>query len=189
MNALCTAYQDIIEKEKVDPLLVIPMFILDFLCIHPFSDGNGRISRLLTLLVLYRYDYIVGKYISIEKIIEQSKESYYETLHISSRCWHEEKNDYKPFVTYLLGVILFAYRELEGRVDILATQKLSKIEKVADLINNHLGKITKSEILEKCLDISMTTVERALKDLLHKGDITKIGKGRGTSYAWNWDKE
>ncbi len=184
IEILCESYRKALDEDKIDPLLVIPMFILDFLCIHPFSDGNGRMSRLLTLLLLYRADYIVGKYISIEKIIEQSKETYYETLQASSQAWHEGKNDYKPFVSYILGAILSAYRELENRVNLLSTSNLSKAERIEELIKQTLGKITKAEIIEKCPDISAITVERTLKDLLDKGKIEKVGKARATAYFW-----
>ncbi len=122
VEQLCKAYNDILAKGKANPLLIVPMFILDFLCIHPFSDGNGRMSRLITLLLLYRSNYIVGKYISIEQIIEQSKETYYETLEVGSRQWHENENDYEPFVRYMLGVIVAAYREFESRGEVMITK-------------------------------------------------------------------
>lgn len=189
VDNLCRAYEEIINDGKVDPLLIIPMFILDFLCIHPFNDGNGRMSRLLTLLLLYRAGYIVGKYISIESLIEKSKETYYEALQTSSENWHENKNNYEPFVKYMLGIIVAAYREFETRVDILITRGLSKPERVAETIKSTLGKITKREILEKCPDISEITVQRALNDLLQNEDIIKIGGGRYTSYIWNREKE
>jgi Fic family protein len=189
MQALCKSYEEIINPGKVDPLLVIPMFVLDFLCIHPFNDGNGRMSRLLTLLLLYRSGYIVGKYISIEKLIEESKETYYETLQQSSQQWHEAKNDYEPFVRYMLGVIVAAYRDFSSRVDNLITKGLSKPERVQELIKNTMGKITKAEILEKCPDISQVTVQRALEALQKSGDIIKIGDGRYTTYIWNREKE
>lgn len=189
VDNLCRAYEEIINDGKVDPLLIIPMFILDFLCIHPFNDGNGRMSRLLTLLLLYRAGYIVGKYISIESLIEKSKETYYEALQASSENWHENKNNYEPFVKYMLGIIVAAYREFETRVDILITRGLSKPERVAETIKSTLGKITKREILEKCPDISEITVQRALNDLLQNEDIIKIGGGRYTSYIWNREKE
>lgn len=189
MEQLCKAYNDMIAESKADPLLVIPVFILDFLCIHPFNDGNGRMSRLLTLLLLYREGYIVGKYISIEKLIEQSKETYYEVLQQSSAGWHEEENDYVPFVKYMLGVIVAAYREFESRVDILITKGLSKPERVAEIIKGKLGKITKQEILEQCPDISEVTVQRALNKLVKNEDIIKLCGGRYTAYSWNREKE
>ena len=185
----CAAFDEAISGGEFDPLLIIPMFILDFTCIHPFSDGNGRMSRLLTLLLLYRAGYIVGKYISIEKLIEQSKETYYEALHDSSVGWHENGNDYAAFVRYTLGVIAAAYRDFNGRVETLTSSGLSKPERIAEIIRGTLGKITKSEIMAKCPDISQVTVQRALNDLVKNGDIIKLSGGRYTAYTWNRDKE
>ena len=182
---LCVAFEEALTTEQIDPLILIPMFILDFLCIHPFKDGNGRMSRLLTLLLLYRAGYIVGKYISIEKLIENTKDLYYECLQESSECWHEEENDYEPFVKYMLSVITAAYREFSARVKLLTTEDLSKPERVRELIKNTMGTITKAEILEKCPDISLVTVQRTLADLVASGEIIKIGGGRYTRYSWN----
>jgi len=186
---LCNAFQDVIDDPELDPLLLIPMFILDFLCIHPFSDGNGRMSRLMTLLLLYRSGYIVGKYISIEKLIADTKETYYEALQESSENWHEGNNDYLPFVRYMLGVILAAYREFSSRVEVLITKGLSKPGRVREIIRTTTGKITKSQIMSMCPDISQKTVERALKELLDNQEIIKIGGGRYTSYTWNWEEQ
>ena len=180
----CKAYDEAVQS-GADPLLVIPMFILDFLCIHPFNDGNGRMSRLLTLLLLYRSGYIVGKYISIEKVIEQSKETYYETLQQSSAGWHENQNDYTPFVRYMLGVIVAAYRDFSSRVQVLVTSGMSKPDRIREVIKGTLGKITKAEIMEKCPDISQITVQRTLIELQKKGEIIKLGGGRYTAYIWN----
>lgn len=185
MNNACKAYNEAVGTESIDPLLAIPMFILDFLCIHPFNDGNGRMSRLLTLLLLYRADYIVGKYISIEKMIESTKDNYYTSLQNSSIDWHENNNDYVPFVKYVLGIILAAHREFASRVEVLVESKLSKPERVAKVIEDTLGKITKQDVLEKCPDISETTVQRALNDLVKRNKIKKISGGRYTSYTWN----
>ena len=167
---------------------MIPMFVLDFLCIHPFNDGNGRMSRLLTLLLLYRSGYIVGKYISIEKVIEQSKETYYETLQQSSFRWHENENDYAPFVRYLLGTIVAAYREFSSRVQLLVTNGMSKPNRIRELIKSTLGKITKTEIMEKFPDISQATVQRTLIDLQKTGEIIKLSGGRYTAYPQYSDK-
>lgn len=189
IEALCDAFDDVIAKNEADPLLIIPMFILDFLCIHPFNDGNGRMSRLLTLLLLYRAGYIVGKYISIEKVIETSKDTYYEALQSSSQGWHEEENDYAHFVRYMLGVILSAYRDFSSRVKVLTTSGMSKPDRIREIIKDTLGKITKTEIMQKCPDISQVTVQRTLNDLLKSGYIIKIGGGRYTSYVWNREKK
>lgn len=189
IEALCDAFDDAIARNEADPLLIIPMFILDFLCIHPFNDGNGRMSRLLTLLLLYRAGYIVGKYISIEKVIETSKDTYYEALQSSSQGWHEQENDYAHFVRYMLGVLLSAYRDFSSRVKVLTTRGMSKPDRIREIIKDTLGKITKTEIMQKCPDISQVTVQRTLNDLVKSGDIIKIGGGRYTSYVWNREKE
>ena len=188
INFACKAYDEAVQS-GADPLLVIPMFILDFLCIHPFNDGNGRMSRLLTLLLLYRSGYIVGKYISVEKVIEQSKETYYETLQQSSAGWHENQNDYTPFVRYMLGVIVAAYRDFSSRVQVLVTSGMSKPDRIREVIKGTLGKITKAEIMEKCPDISQITGQRTLIELQKKGEIIKLGGGRYTSYTWNRERE
>ena len=189
IERICTAFDEVLKNADCDPLLIIPVFILDFLCIHPFNDGNGRMSRLLTLLLLYRAGYIVGKYISIEKLVEQSKETYYEVLQESSCDWHEGTNDYAPFVRYTLGIVLAAYREFSSRVQFLTTSSLSKPERVREIIKGTLGKITKAEIMAKCPDISQVTVQRALNDLLKSGQIIKLSGGRYTSYTWNREND
>ena len=188
MEKLCESYNALCNSGQYDPLLMIPVFILDFLCIHPFNDGNGRMSRLLTLLLLYRAGYNVGKYISIEKLIERTKGAYYDDLQESSNNWHEEENDYIPFVTYQLGVILAAYREFSDRVKVV-TESTRKPNRVRDIIHGHLGKITKAEIMQQCPDVSQTTIQRALNDLVKSGEVIKIGGGRYTSYTWNREIE
>lgn len=188
MEALCRAYEEAIGVGELDTLLLIPMFVLDFLCIHPFNDGNGRMSRLLTLLLLYRAGYIVGKYISIEKLIEESKETYYEALQQSSNGWHEGINDYAPFVRYTLGIIVAAYREFSARVQVLAASGKSKPDRIREIIKDTLGKITKAEIMKQCPDISAITVQRTLIELQKSGDIIKLSGGRYTAYIWNREK-
>lgn len=183
VDALCEAYSN--ARNEVDPLILMSMFVLDFLCIHPFNDGNGRMSRLLTLLLLYQSGFIVGKYISIEKIIEDSKETYYEVLQDSSVNWYENKNDYKPFVNYMLGVIVNTYKEFESRVKLVANPELSKPDRIREILRNHIGAITKSELMKMNPDISDTTIQRALAELLKKNEIKKIGGGRYTKYIWN----
>ena len=189
VEVLCSSFDEILSQRDADPLLIIPMFILDFLCIHPFNDGNGRMSRLLTLLLLYRAGYIVGKYISIEKLIEETKETYYEALGSSSTDWHEDTNDYLPFVRYMLGVVVAAYREFSTRVEKLSVSNLSKPERIREIIRDTIGKITKATIMEKCPDISQVTIQRTLNDLVKSGDVLKIGGGRYTAYIWNHNKE
>ena len=187
MERLCDMLIEEVSRVEIDPLLLIPMFVLDFLCIHPFNDGNGRMSRLLTLLLLYRSGYIVGKYISIEMLIEKTKDTYYDVLQQSGIGWHEAENDYLPFVEYYLGIVLNAYREFSSRVQLLTTKGFNKTDRVRAVIENKVGKITKKEIMELCPDISQTTVEKALADLVKQGTIRKIGGGRYTQYVFNRD--
>lgn len=179
---LCQAYDEALKKGIYDPLLLACLFTFDFICIHPFNDGNGRMSRLLTLLLLYRSGYLVGKYVSIEMEIEATKETYYETLQQSSPGWSEEENDYVPIVRYLLGVILAAYHDFEDRVQGLAVSKLTKAERIEAVFNRKVGKVTKADIQAECPDISQITVERTLKSLLDSGKIAKVGSGRATGY-------
>jgi len=170
------------EKGEYDPLLLISMFTIDFLCIHPFNDGNGRMSRLLTLLLLYRSGYIVGKYISVEMLIEKTKETYYEALKESSNGWHDNTNDYAPFVRYYLGILIKAYTEFQDRVEHIHSGKISKAERIRDIFNTKTGKITKFDIAEHCPDISQTTIERTLASLVKEGFIEKTGGGRSSGY-------
>ena len=185
METLCNTFNDAMNDPNMDPLLLMPIFILDFLCIHPFNDGNGRMSRLLTLLILYQSGYFVGKYISLEKLIADHKENYYEALQDSDSKWHEAENDYLPFVRYMLGIIIAAYRDFESRVQILITKGFSKPERVREIIRSSTGKMTKAEIMVQCPDVSPKTVQRALESLLAGGEVLKIGGGRYTSYIWN----
>ncbi|MBO7222747.1 MAG: Fic family protein [Kiritimatiellae bacterium] len=185
MEKLCEAFNEAILNEIVNPLIIIPMFILDFLCIHPFNDGNGRMSRLLTLLLLYRSGFMVGKYVSLEKLIESTKENYYEALQESSKGWHENQNDYAPFVKYILSIVLAAYREFVSRCNVIMDKKLSKPDRVAKIIEDSFEKVTKQFILNKCPDISETTVQRTLNELLKQGKIIKKSGGRYSSYIWN----
>lgn len=189
MDRLCAAHDEARRDPALDPLLLMPMFILDFLCIHPFNDGNGRMSRLLTLLFLYRAGYAVGRYISIERLIETSKETYYEALQESSAGWHEEANDYAPFARYMLGVVAAAYREFNDRAQLLTAPELSKPDRVREIIKGTLGKITKAEIMEKCPDVAQITVQRALNELVKSGQIIKLGGGRYTAYTWNRERD
>jgi len=183
MENLCASFSKGLAKNEHDPLLLIPMFILDFLCVHPFNDGNGRMSRLLTLLLLYRAGYIVGKYISLEKLIESSKDTYYEALQDGSALWHENRSDYLPFVRYSLGVLQKAYGEFEDRIQFLRDRSLSKPDRIKAVIERRLGKISKKQIMEACPDISKVTVERTLTALVKAGYLIKIGAGRTAAYS------
>ena len=182
LDRICEEYNRVIGNMELEPLIAIPVFVHDFLCIHPFNDGNGRMSRLLTLLLLYQQGYIAGKYISVEMLIESTKESYYEALKESSAGWHENENSYLPFVRYYLSVLLKAYKEFSDRVETVAVDKMGKSERVKDLFDKRLGKLSKREISNIYPDISVTTIEKALSDLLKEGYIIKVGSGRGTGY-------
>ena len=183
MEELCARFLEAWEADRIDKLVLIPMFILDFLCIHPFNDGNGRMSRLLTTLLFYKAGYIVGKYVSMEMLIEKTKETYYEALQASSTGWHEGENSYEPFVKYYLGIMLKAYNEFESRVEHLKHRSLSKPDRIKAVIDNKVGKITKKEIMDLCPDISKITVERTLTNLVKSGYIVKVGAGPSTGYV------
>lgn len=187
VDNLCEEYNKIVKTNTIEGLILIPIFILDFLCIHPFLDGNGRISRLLTLLLLYKHDHVLGKYISLEKLIEETKETYYESLESSSYGWHEDDSDYEPFIRYFLGIILKAYNELDKRINDVSSRKLNKSERVTNIIYSKLGKFTKKDILNECHDISKITIERTLSDLLKKGKIIKHNNGINSFYTVNHD--
>ncbi len=183
IEELCAKFMDAWNADKIDKLILIPMFILDFLCIHPFNDGNGRMSRLLTLLLFYKAGYIVGKYVSMEMLIEKTKKTYYEALQASSDGWHDGANSYEPFVKYYLGIIIKAYNEFENRVEHLKYRRLSKSERIQAIFEQKIGKITKKEIMELCPDISKITVERTLTALVKSGYIAKVGAGPSTGYV------
>ena len=180
---LCDSFNEALREGRCDPLILIVMFIFDFLCIHPFNDGNGRMSRLLTLLLLYQQNYIVGKYISLEKMIEENKKSYYETLFVSGENWYENHNDPTPFLRYMLGIILNAYRDFEKRLNGVDGKKLNKSDRVKQVFDQKLGKITKSDIAELCPDVSISMIERILKQMLDEGVIERISFGRNAGYV------
>lgn len=182
---LCKSYNELVNNESCDLLVLIPIFILDFVSIHPFNDGNGRMSRLLTLLLLYKANYLVGKYISIEKIIEDTKDSYYDTLQKSSINWYNNENDYSYFVEYYLGIILNAYKEFDSRVNIVENKKITSYDRIISIFKENIIPIDKAFIMNKCPDLSETTIERSLNRLLKEDRIVKISGGRYTKYKWN----
>lgn len=188
IDNLCKNYNELIQKKEIDPLLLIPIFILDFLSILPFTDGNGRMSRLLTLLLLYQNGYIVGKYVSIEKIVENTKESYYDALKKSSINWHNNSNNYLFFSEYYLSIILRAYKDFSNRIEYMTNKKMTAKERILLLIEKNISKISKKQITEICPDISITTIEKALNELINEELILKIGDGRYTSYIINNEK-
>ena len=188
IDAVCENYRTAIEAHKVDSLLLIPVFIHDFLCIHPFNDGNGRMSRLLTLLLLYRSGYEVGKYISIEKHIEKTKDAYYEALEEASEGWHEETDNPMPFIKYMLGIILACYREFEERVEAIGeirtvTVKSKAYDIVKAAVDSKIGKFSKKDIANICPSISEKSVEAAVRKLVGEGYIERHGTGRNTFYT------
>jgi Fic family protein len=185
VDEMIKAYSETKKEEFINHLILTSLFVLDFLCIHPFSDGNGRMSRLLFLLLLYKAGYIGGKYISMEKLIEETKETYYESLYESSQGWHEGLNNDHPFVEYSLGVIIAMYRELDSRVELITNSGITKQMRIQLIMKDQFGEITKRELMNMNPDISETTIEDALADLVKKGIIKKIGGGRYTSYVYN----
>lgn len=182
IEAICESYNRMIDTQEIDALLLIPVFIHDFLCIHPFSDGNGRMSRLLTTLLLYRSGYLIGRYISLESKIANNKNLYYDVLEQCLQGWMENEDDPTPFIKYLLQIILSAYRDFEERVA-LVSEKLPAIEIVQRAVYNKIGKFTKGEIMELCPTISKASVENAIKQLVEKGLVVKHGSGRSTFYT------
>lgn len=182
IERICNEYNSAIEAGEFDPLLVSLLFVFDFVSIHPFNDGNGRMSRLLTLLLLYRNGFSVGKYVSIEKEIEASKETYYEALASSSVGWQDGSNDYAPFVTYMLGVLNACYKELDTRVQLMHGSG-SNEELIRGYFSQLVGSATKQEILDANPEMSARTLERILGKLQSEGLIEKVGSGRSTAYC------
>lgn len=181
IEKMCESFNRETDACEIDPLILIPAFIVDFLCVHPFNDGNGRMSRLLTTLLLYRAGYVVGKYVSLESKIEKTKESYYKALEKSDINWNREENDITPFIKYILGTVLAAYRDFEQRV-ILVEDKSSAIDLVRNAVDNTIGKFTKSDIMELVPSVGKTSVENSLKILIGEGVIGRDGKGKATFY-------
>ena len=182
MRDLHTDFHEAIKAGTWDPLLLIPFYILDFLCIHPFSDGNGRMARLLTLLALYHQDYEVGRYISLERIIEKTKESYYDTLLLSSQGWHEGKHDVWPWAEYFLGTLLAAYSEFETRFDRVSTGRGSKTDTVKNAISSFTADFSLTDLEKACPMVSRDMVRRVLADLKKQNQIECLG--RGPSAKW-----
>lgn len=175
VDSICDNFNQAIDACIVDPLVLIPIFINDFLCIHPFNDGNGRMSRLLTTLLLYRCWYVVGRYISLESKIEKTKENYYDVLERCGNGWHENENDPAPFIKYMLGIVLAAYRDFETRIS-LVDEKLPAIELVRKAVYEKIGKFTKSEIMELVPSLSKASVENSLTQLMKDGGLTDMEK-------------
>ena len=181
LDRICAEYNRVIGNMEIEPLIAIPVFIHDFLCIHPFNDGNGRMSRLLTTLLLYRSGFYVGKYISLEAKIAKNKDLYYDALGQSQIGWHDGKEDAVPFIKYLLGTILAAYKDFEDRFALVET-KLSALETVRRATLNKVGRFTKQDIRELCPYLSVSSIEGALRKLVTSGELKREGSGKNTCY-------
>ncbi len=181
LDRICDEYNRVIGNMEAEPLIVIPIFIHDFLCIHPFNDGNGRMSRLLTTLLLYRNGFYVGKYISLEAKIAQNKDLYYAALCQAQEGWHEGTEDAVPFIKYLLGIILSAYRDFEDRFS-LVEQKKPALETVRQATLNKIGRFSKQDIRELCPALSVSSIEGALRKLVASGELKREGNGKNTCY-------
>ena len=181
LDKICEEYNRVIGNMEVEPLIAIPVFIHDFLCIHPFNDGNGRMSRLLTTLLLYRSGFYVGKYISLEAKIAKNKDLYYDVLGQAQIGWHEGNEDKVPFIKYLLGTILSAYKDFEDRFE-LVEEKLPALEVVRKATLTKIGRFTKQDIRELCPSLSLSSVEGALRKLVASGELKREGKGKNICY-------
>ncbi len=179
MDRLAHDYRDAVDRHLADPLVLVPLAVLDFLCIHPFRDGNGRLARLLSQLLLYHADYLVGRYVSIERIIEESRETYYETLERSSQGWHEDRHDPHPWLQYFWGTLLRAYGEFEERVE---TLKGSKTEQVRQAVLRRIGPFSISELEADCPGVSHDMVRHVLRHMKTGGAVTVGGRGPGARW-------
>ena len=175
-------YKERSESTHGEELVLVPLAILDFLCIHPFKDGNGRSARLLTMLLLYHFDYQVARYISLERVIEESKETYYETLHASSQGWHEGKHDVMPWLNYFWGMLIRAYKEFEDRVSDIKPGKGSKADQIIKAVENKFAPFAISEIESECQGIGRDHIKTVIRQLKDSGKITPVGKGRGAKW-------
>lgn len=181
LDRICDEYNRVIGNLEVEPLIAVPVFIHDFLCIHPFNDGNGRMSRLLTTLLLYRNGFYVGKYISLEAKIAKNKDLYYQALREAQIGWHEGNENVIPFIKYFLGVVLSTYRDFEDRFLIVA-DKVPAIEMVRRATQGIVGKFTKQDILTRCPSLSLSSVEGSLRKLTELGELNRAGSGRASYY-------
>lgn len=181
LDRICEEYNRVIGNMELEPLIAIPVFIHDFLCIHPFNDGNRRMSRLLTTLLLYRNGFCVGKYISLEAKIAKNKDLYYDALAKSQTGWHEGTEDVVPFIKYILGTVLAAYKDFEERFALVET-KLSALETVRLATQNKIGRFTKQDIREFCPSLSISSIEGALRKMVASGELKREGNGKSTCY-------
>ena len=181
LDLICDEYNRVIGNFEVEPIIMIPIFIHDFLCIHPFNDGNGRLSRLLTTLLLYKNGFYVGRYISLESLIAKDKGSYYEALNKAGMNWQNGNEDIVPFIKYLLGIILAAYKAFDDRFSIVE-DKLSAVEMVRKAISQKIGRFSKQDIRELCPSLSISSIEGSLRKLVEEGELRREGVGRSTKY-------
>lgn len=182
LERICEEYNRVIGNLEIEPLIAIPVFIHDFLCIHPFNDGNGRMSRLLTTLLLYKSGFYVGRYISLEAKIAKNEDLYYESLGKTQDGWYEGEEDVVPFIKYLLGTILAAYKDFEERFEIIE-EKLPALEIVRKATKNKIGKFSKQDIRDLCPSLSISSVEGSLRTLVKEGELMKGGSGKATYYV------
>lgn len=177
MDALHKRFRSVWANDGTERLLLIPAYVLDFLCVHPFHDGNGRMARLLTLLLLYHAGYEVGRYISLERIVEQSKESYYDTLYQSSQAWHEARHDLLPWTEYLLGVVIAAFRELEERAGTLTAARGAKTGMVLETISAMRGDFSVKDLQQRCPHVGIDLLRKILRKEREGGRIECLGRG------------
>jgi Fic family protein len=183
MDRLAERYQAAVSPGRIEPLVAAPLAVLDFLCIHPFTDGNGRTARLLTLLLLYHFGYDVGRYISLERIFEESRETYYETLEASSEGWHEGRHDARPWLRYFWGVMLRAYHEFEERVGQVTTGRGSKTAHIRRVVERKLAPFAISEIEAECPGVSRDMIRVVLRQMREQGALSVTGAGRGARWS------
>ncbi|MBE6812339.1 MAG: Fic family protein [Ruminococcaceae bacterium] len=181
LDKICDEYNRVIGNMELEPLIAIPIFIHDFLCIHPFNDGNGRMSRLLTTMLLYQSGFHVGKYISLEAKIAKNKDLYYDALGRAQHGWHEANEDAVPFIKYLLGTILAAYKDFSDRFSIVE-EKRPAVETVRKATQSRIGRFTKQDILDLCPSLSLSSVEGALRKMVASGELKREGNGKATCY-------
>jgi Fic family protein len=182
MSQLTEAWNNCLREQKIHPLIAVAAYNLDFLCVHPFRDGNGRVSRLLLLLQTLKLGYAVGHYISLERTIEENKERYYETLEHSSQGWHQAKHDPWPYINYLLSILRQAYREFEDRVERTKSPRGSKTEQIFSAIEKYSGTFTLQDIQRACMGTSPDMVRKVLRDLQRLGSIECLGRGPGAKW-------
>lgn len=181
LDRICGEFNKVIGNMELEPLIAIPVFIHDFLCIHPFNDGNGRMSRLLTSLLLYRCGFYVGRYISLEAKIAKNKDLYYSALRESQTGWHEGTEDAVPFIKYILGTVLAAYKDFEDRFALVEIKRTA-LETVRMASQSKIGRFTKQDIRELCPSLSLSAIEGALRKMVDDSELKREGSGKNICY-------